>query len=344
VSKFDTTGDFKWARTFGGADEETGWGVDTDQFGDVYLTGAFRGSADLDPTSGVDTHTSNGLADIFIVALDSSGAFMWARSWGGDSTDPAYDQGYDLEVGDFGDIYATGNVAGANVDFDPDPVDQTLFTVLGGCDAFLCKYDLSGNFEWAGIWGGNRDDYGFGLDTDEDASVYVTGRFEGMVDFDPGSDAEVYISSGEGYDAFLTKFDFLGTHQWARAWGGEDFNAYGWSVSVGGLDTVCVTGDFNGTCDFDPTDGVEEHISNGEYDIFLSSFNSAGWFYWARTWGGVTAMDYGYGVYCDSHGNAYIGGGIAGTNVDFDPGPEVDYRTMQGADVYLIKVMPDGEW
>jgi len=165
-----------------------------------------------------------------------------------------------------------------------------------------------------------------------------------MVDFDPGSGAEVYISNGDGYDPFLSKFDVLGNHQWARVWGGDGSNDYGWSVCVGGMDTVYVVGNFEGVVDFDPTDGVEEYTANGGNDLFLSSFNSSGWFNWARTWGGDSIMDYGYGVGSDSNGNSYISGGITGTGVDLEPGDPVSPVNTQNSDIFIIKVMPDGEW
>jgi len=344
VSKFDTDGDFVWARTFGGLFEENGAGVDTDQFGNVYLTGSFRGDADLDPGSGTASHSALGVADVYLISLDADGDYVWSASWGGDVEVDAYDLGSGIVVGEYGDIYVTGNVAGENIDFDPDPDEEAYMSALDGCDAFLSKFDLSGNFEWGGLWGGYLDDYGFGVATESQGNIYVTGRFEGMVDFDPGYGAEVYISKGEGYDAYLTKFDFLGIHQWAKVWGGEDLNDYGWSVYAGGLDTIHVIGDFEGTCDFDPGPGIDEHSSNGEYDIFLSSFNSAGWYNWAVTWGAETVMDYGYGVYTDGNGNAFITGSITGDNVDFDPGEPVDARDTSNADVYIMKVMPDGEW
>jgi len=344
VSKFDPSGDFRWARTFGGTSDDNGFGIDTDQFGNAYTTGSFRGTVDFDPSAGVDSHTALGSSDIFLMALNFNGAFIWAGSWGGDSLVDYYDHGAAVAVGDFGDIYVTGNVAGDDIDFDPDPDYEYYLSALDGCDAFISRFDLSGNFEWGGVWGGVLDDYGFGLATDGEGNMYVTGRFEGMVDFDPGTGAEVYISSGAGYDAYLSKFNFLGDHQWARVWGAEDLNDYGWSVHAGGLDAVYVIGNFEGVCDFDPGAGIEELASNGETDIFLSSFNSAGWFNWARGWGGETAMDYGYGVWSDDNGNAFITGGITGDNVDFEPGDPVDPRDTYNTDVYIMKVMPDGEW
>ncbi len=344
VSKFDTDGDYLWAQTFGGYHEDKGSGIDSDQFGNVYLTGSFTEDVDFDPGTGDDTRSALGLYDVFMLSLDADGNYIWANTFGGDTTIEGYDHGYALKVGDFGDLYLAGNVAGENIDMDPDPIDSVSVTALGGCDAFISKFDLSGNFEWAGIWGGYEDDYGFELTTDPDGNVYITGRYEGFVDFDPGFGAEVYISNGEGYDAYVSKFDFLGQHLWAKVWGGLDVNTYGWSVDVNSAGYLYVIGSFEGTCDFDPGPGTDELTSNGEYDIFLSSFNTSGWYNWGRTWGGVTPMDNGYGVSCDSNGNAFISGSIAGYGVDFEPGDGEDYRDTMNGDAFLMKVMPDGEW
>ncbi len=344
VSKFDTSGNFIWAKTFGGIAEEKGFGVDTDQFGNVYLTGSFTGEADLDPGDDEDNHTSLGWSDIYLTTLDSNGDYTWGRSWGGNVYDATYDHGYAVAVGDFGDIYVTGNVAGEEVDMDPDIEHEVKVTPVGGCDVFISKFDLTGNFEWTGIWGEFENDSGFGLATDGDGNVYIVGRFEGMVDFDPSAGAEVYIGSVGGFDAFVSKFNLIGQHQWARTWGGTGYDEYAWGVCTGGMGKVYVIGNFRGTVDFDPTDGVEEITSNGEYDFFLSSFNTSGDYHWARTWGGPTVMDYGYGVVSDGNGNAFISGSITGQPVDFDPGEEEDLRTTYNADAYVIKVMPDGEW
>jgi len=344
VSKFDQSGEFIWADTFGGPEEENAFDVATDQFGNIYVTGSFMGTSDFDPGDSEDGHTASGLTDIFLVALDENGDYIWGRHWGGYFENVSEDQGYAVEVGDFGDIYVTGNLSGEDVDMDPDPVLEAWVTTLEGGDAFLSMFDLAGNFGWAGIWGGDLQDAGTGLATDNDGHVYVTGRYEGMVDFDPGFGSEVYISHGEGYDPFLSKLDVLGNHMWTRVWGGDSYNDYGWSVCVGASGTVYVIGNFEGEVDFDPTSGVEIYIANGDSDLFLSSFNSSGWYNWARVWGGDGVMDYGYGVYADLNGNAYITGGLSGYAVDLEPGDPETLVDTQNSDIFIIKVMPDGEW
>jgi hypothetical protein len=60
-----------------------------------------------------------------------------------------------------------------------------------------------------------------------------------------------------------------------RAWGGSDYDD-GQSVAIDGSGNSYVTGRFKDTVDFDPGAGVENHTSNGAYDIFLSKFPADG--------------------------------------------------------------------
>ena len=255
-----------WARTWGGSDDDVGVGVAVDVSGNVYVTGRFYGAVDFDTGSSVDNHTSNGGYDIFLSKFDSSGNFQWARTWGGTGNDV----GVDVVVDISGNFYVTG-VFQATVDFDTGSgVDN--HTSNGDMDIFLSKFDSSGNFQWARTWGGSGDDQGWGVAVDESGNIYVTGWFTGTVDFNPGPGVDNQTSNGWD-DIFLSKFDSSGNFQWARTWGGsEDDWGIDLGVAVNVSGNVYVTGCFYDTVDFDPGSGVDNHTSNGEYDIFLSKF------------------------------------------------------------------------
>ncbi|MDZ4756511.1 MAG: T9SS type A sorting domain-containing protein [Bacteroidota bacterium] len=67
VYKFDTSGNFKWAYSFGGTQTELGQSIITDKFGDVYTVGYFSDTANF----GIDTAQTNqlisgGSSDMFI--------------------------------------------------------------------------------------------------------------------------------------------------------------------------------------------------------------------------------------------------------------------------------------
>jgi hypothetical protein len=125
----------------------------------------------------------------------------------------------------------------------------------------------------------------------------------------------------------------------------------GRGVARDGWGSVCVTGFFEQTLDFDPGAEIDEHGSNGWADVFLSKFDSEGNFQWARTWGGIY-WDQAQGALADGSGNVYVVGYFSywddfdpGPPVDFDPGLGTDYHTSNGSgDAFLSKFPPDGNW
>jgi hypothetical protein len=90
INKLDSSGNFVWAKSMGGADYDISRDLAIDARGNVYTTGYFQGIADFDPSlAGTTKLTSGGGDDIFISKLDSSGNFIWAKSMGGLGSDIA---------------------------------------------------------------------------------------------------------------------------------------------------------------------------------------------------------------------------------------------------------------
>ncbi|GAH01347.1 unnamed protein product, partial [marine sediment metagenome] len=192
ISKFDTNGNFQWALTWGGVNIDYSLCVSVDTNDDVYVSGRFRFTADFDPSpGGNDTHSSLGACDVFLSKFDPNGNFLWVKIFGG----PASDRCYGLNIYDNSSIYLTGYHSGG-VDFDPGPgID--MHSAYGSRDIFLSKFDSNGIFQWAETWGGTDYDLGRRVTTDLAGIVYVTGSFEGSVDFDPGISTETRVSSGD---------------------------------------------------------------------------------------------------------------------------------------------------
>ncbi len=265
LSKFDSNGEFQWAITWGGINEEISNGVGIDGSGNAYVTGYFKETMDFDPGPGVDEHTSNGLWDTSLSKFDSNGEFQWARTWGGSYSE----RGYEIAVDGSDNAYVTGEFHDT-VDLDPGPGVDEHTASSSNADIFLSKFDSNGDFQWGRTWGGSYIETSDGTAIDGNGYVYVTGVFYGTVNFDPGPGVDEHTSNG-GKDIFLTKFDSNGEFQWVRTWGGNDFDV-GEDVAVDGSGNTYVTGHFTETVDFDPGPGIDEHISNGSGDIFLTKF------------------------------------------------------------------------
>jgi len=212
VIKLDPAGDFIWGRSFGGPGSQTCEAVKTDAAGNVYIAGYFPLTADFDPGAGVFNITAVGSSDAYLLKLDASGSFVWAKAFVGSAADNAND----LDVDALGNVYVTG-LFQATADFDPGPAVYNL-TSLGSNDIYIVKLDAAGNFGWAVRFGGATLDAGLSLFAASTGNIYATGFFNGVVDFDPGpgittlnysTGATFIINLGSGVLP-LTLIDFSG--------------------------------------------------------------------------------------------------------------------------------------
>jgi hypothetical protein len=125
-----TTGSFAWARVLG----DFVRGLAADAAGNVYATGYFSGTTDLDPGTGTHSATAAG-SDVFVVKLTAGGSFGWATTFGG----PGLDAGTAIAMDPLGTIHLAGVFFGT-VDFDPDPLDAYELTTLGAyTSSFLVR-------------------------------------------------------------------------------------------------------------------------------------------------------------------------------------------------------------
>jgi hypothetical protein len=274
--------------------------------------------------------------------LNNSGELVQAISWGDQNS--SVDTGKAIALDPSGDIYVAGSFS-KTVDFDPG-AGTVERTAHGDKDMYLVKFSSLGELAWVRTWGATEyydkesiED----IALDPSGDVYVAGWFKDPVDFDP-SDAVLMRNSAGLEDAFLSKFDPDGSFLWVKTWGGGDSDeAHG--VAVGPDGSVLVTGNFKGKVDFDPGWDTSEIDSFAlSRDAFLSKFDSSGAFVFVRTWGGWYDEDNGEKVAVDGAGNSFLTGRFRDW-IDFDPGPGMDYRGLDGGgNVFLVRLNPDGNW
>lgn len=87
VIKLNPFGSLAWARKFGSTWVDYGLSVDIDSEGNVYTGGVFNNTVDFNPGAGIDTLTSLGLGDGFVVKLDSAGNYLDVLRVGGSAGD-----------------------------------------------------------------------------------------------------------------------------------------------------------------------------------------------------------------------------------------------------------------
>jgi alpha-tubulin suppressor-like RCC1 family protein len=334
VSKLDPSGNLLWAKNLGGSSNDIGFSIAVDSSGNVYTTGYFSNpGADFDPSAQSFSLRSAGGDDIFVSKLDPSGNLIWAKGFGGSSTD----LGYEIAVDSTGNVYATGYFEGTS-DFDPSAGAFNL-TSNGERDVFVLKVNPSGDLLWAKNFGGVNTETGYSLAVDGTGNVYTTGTFEFTADFDPGA-ATTNLSSAGGSDVFVSKLDSSGNLIWAKRFGGSSDDS-GRSIAVDSSGNVYTTGYFQGTVDFDPGAATTNLTSAGSDDIFISQLDLSGNLIWAKRIGG-SGVDNGNSIAVDSTGNVYTTGLFSGT-ADFDPGAVTFNLTTAGqTDAFVSKLDPSG--
>jgi DNA primase len=71
LTKYDTSGNYQWTKTWGGTGSDYTYSVAVDSSGKVYAAGHYSNTVDFDPGAGVDNHTSAGGNDAFLTKFST---------------------------------------------------------------------------------------------------------------------------------------------------------------------------------------------------------------------------------------------------------------------------------
>ncbi len=275
VAKYSSAGAYQWAFNIGATDQSLNQGssVITDASGNILITGAFSSTADFKGTSGASKNlTGVGIYNCYIAKYNSTGVCQWAFGIGG-----FLSVGSNLALDPTGNVLVTGSIYGS-ADFDPS-ANTVPLTSVGMGDIFVAKYNSAGAYQWA-LNAGSADGQSIGnsIVADATGNVFVTGSFEGTVDFDPsGSTAE--LTSAAADDIFVARYNAAGIYQCAFNIGsaadnsGDGTKEGGEAITIDAFGNVVVAGNFAGTADFDPS-GAEANLTPvGIQDAFISKYS-----------------------------------------------------------------------
>jgi len=213
VAKFSGSGQRLWCTYLGTATlgYEIAYAVTCDLYDNVIATGITPG-ANFPTTAGAfQTTYGGGQWDCFITKFNKTGSRIWSTYYGGNAMD--YTTGIDVDLGN--NVITTGVVQSTNF-----PVSSGAYQTSksGGLDAFILKFDSTGQRQWATFYGGNLDDYADGVVIDNNNAVWVSGMSRSS-NLPVTSDAFQSTNQG-GWDGIVLKFSASGQRQWATWYGG----------------------------------------------------------------------------------------------------------------------------
>jgi hypothetical protein len=292
IAKYNTDGDFIWARSVGGSAIDKGQTISVDKIGNVYVFGSFEVVAYFDNPSLTITGTTVD-ADVFIAKLDANGTFLWARNAGGERAEFAGGMAVDKD----GNVVITGGYT-RNPIFGSFSFSNNELFVEG---VFISKLNSSGDFLWVKLVSGSSR--GQDVAVNNMGEVLVTGRFFDFITFDN----TVLPRFGKD-DIFISKLNSSGDFLWVRSAGGTgDDESFGIDVDNNG--NFYLTGLYGNNLNFNT------NVLNGS-GMFLAKLDTDGNFLWAKK-AGAPQKIYGADVKVLNEG-IYVVGIYAGGEANFD--------------------------
>lgn len=286
-----------------------------DSVGNVYACGWFLNTIDIDP--GPNEHILTNIAggrSMFIAKFDTDGNLIWVGQIS--STQSAYPR--KVAITSNGDLVCVGSFKGT-ADFDPGSGVLNLTSYYATDPAtFLIRLTNQGNLLWAkkcdGVGSSVSFISTFELQLDEQDNIYLSGYFHGSIDFDPGSNTQVFTSQSNKFNpinSYLLKLNTNGDFQWTKTIWGQYSISY--SVAILDVNNVTLFVEYNDTIDADP--GPNTSYVTGGGSIILR-LDSSGQFVFYKKISGASIIN----SVVDGSKNLVLTGNITGV-VDFDPGP-----------------------
>ncbi len=339
-----------WATYYGGNQADYSTGIATDAQGNVMITGhTFGGSFPANNAGGANVSwqgTYKGGRDAFVVKFNSSGSRLWATYYGGNKLDYSYGIATDTQ----GNVLIVGTTDGGTLPVGNAGVPNITFqgTFGGGWkDAFIVKFNSFGFRLWATFYGGNQDDYGYGIAIDSQDNVLISGYTYGGT-FPIGNAGIPNITwqaalGGGWYDAFVVKLNPFGSRLWATYYGGDQTD-YSYSVTTDTQDNVLITGGTWGGTFPVSNAGIPNITWQGTFgglnDAFVVKFTPFGSRLWATYYGG-DKFDNSTSIATDTQDNVLITGSTnSGTFPANNAGiPNISWQGTYGGgdDAFVVK-------
>ncbi|MFC1764543.1 Ig-like domain-containing protein [Planctomycetota bacterium] len=310
--KLNADGSYDWTGTWTGY-VSSFEGMTIDGAGNVYVGGTYGGTSDLNPTVGVDMHSSSGSESSFLTRINADGSYGWSRTFGGSGVARA--EVADLVSDSQGNVYMTGFFT-QTVDFDPtsgtdnrtSPYQNSIYPAL-----FVTRINTDGSYGWtnisqarAGVINAGGLVSGTTIDIDSHGMLYIGGLFENQIDFDPSVGYDLIGHKGDA-DVFVTQQDTDGNYYgtWQIA-GAEEDRIF--DLAVDNNNNVTIVGTYSGIVDFDPTSGRDSFTRTAkEVGWYVTRMNANGSYGWTQVWdvdNGTQAA--ATRVAMDDSGNAYV--------------------------------------
>jgi hypothetical protein len=232
----------------GGTNVDEGEGIAVDNTGVAYVTG-YTSSTNFPTTNAFRTLLNSGTNavanDVFVARFSPGGALTTSTFLGGTNSDA----GFRIALDAANAAYVTGSAG--SPDF-PNTATNIVGLRVGATgsnsfnsDAFLAKITFSSNvatLAWSSLFGGTKDDTGWGLAVDAVGDAFVIGLTL-STNFPVLNTNDFLRATNSGrQDLFVTAFDAGGNALLYSAYLGGSGDDYGYGIALDSADNAFITG------------------------------------------------------------------------------------------------------
>ncbi|MBK8328837.1 MAG: T9SS type A sorting domain-containing protein [Bacteroidetes bacterium] len=299
IMKLNPSGNLLWVHTYLGMETKI-WDIKIDENDGLIIVGSFTDTLDFDPSPAVYNLISDNSNDLFVIKMNASGNFLWAKTWVGSDPNLGPNIGRACLDADIeNNIYVTGSISLNQVDLDPG---LGVMVDTGKC--FVAKLDPSGNF----IWGQCRSETQAMVLATNSTDLYLYGyksnEYVYLAEYDSSGTQlwnkhlEDPVISGANFNGepsaltqdlagnlvmggrqvnryFLYTTDSSGNMQWLKkSKTTADYDHL--TVRMSPLDDIMVAGDFRNVFDVDFGPGVDTLGAVNKYSSFLMKYSYCG--------------------------------------------------------------------
>jgi hypothetical protein len=332
ILKLDKDGNYIWTKTTSGTGDLQTRDLEIGPNNEIYFSGIFTQTADLDPSAATYNLTSLYDYDSYFTKLDSNGNFLWAKHFGclWFATFP------EIEVSHTGDVYFS-SVAQDTAFVDVLGLNQIYPIAPNFSSTVFSKFDANGNHLFTKVFEANNPQQNsthatIKIALDDDENLYLGGVYFGTIDFNPDTTISLIDNNTGDSKLFLSKFDSSGNLIWNKTAGTPGLDQLSNMLVFNDQLIVTATWDFSYPLDLGGLI-IPQNTTTGDL-LWAVDKNSA-----ATNWGLSTNFVVDQ-IEVTSNDDLFYAGQFSGT-IDADPGASVfNLTAIQASDLAIVRLSP----
>ncbi|MCX6280385.1 MAG: T9SS type A sorting domain-containing protein [Bacteroidetes bacterium] len=332
ISSPTTEPSWNWSKKYAGNGGPVSKDINSESNGNFYMTGHFNGSLTFNNI----TINSSGSSDLFIVKTNSSGDAIWVKK---------------IPASDGKSIFPCRLVILSNGDFLVNGIfngtasfPANLLIYSGHNDAFVARFDASGNNLWAAKYSDTESLIVTGLSADAGGNSYMTANLQttgeariikfnssGQLAYSQSysnayfadiacNNSNLYLcgyisssatfgtttlSSGNYPSSLFGQTDLSGNFTWADNGKSASGISEASSIAVDNSGNIYSSGYFADSIRFRPA-SVRLTDPSGFTPLFIVKYNSSGTALWASQFADRNVWDYPVQLSLDGTGNPFV--------------------------------------